>query len=89
MTMSMTDAWEGDGAEALSVSRGELRRLLGPHETADGLLARVRTCHVVTGDGGNHAPHCDLCGGTVYELMPRYCPRCGAMVTGEIGDCDD
>ena len=38
------------------------------------------TCHIVLGDESNHAPHCDACGGTVYELLPSYCPNCGARV---------
>ena len=39
-----------------------------------------RTCHIVLGDESNHAPHCDACGGVVYEMMPSYCPNCGARV---------
>ena len=27
-----------------------------------------------------------ICMAVDDELLPRYCPRCGAMVTGEIGD---
>ena len=25
-------------------------------------------------------PHCDACGGAVYELMPSYCPNCERRV---------
>ena len=41
------------------------------------------TCHIVLGDESNHAPHCDACGGVVYEMMPSYCPNCGRRVVGE------
>ena len=44
-----------------------------------------RTCHIVSGDRHNHAPHCDLCGAVVQDALPSFCPHCGARVVSGDG----
>lgn len=55
------------------------------HGEPESLYARLADlidpmCHIVLGDETNHAPHCDRCGGTSYDLASGYCPSCGRRV---------